>query len=163
MQLYGGQQIMKLNAQHYSSTFGFYIEQTNVRITDIAERFFKNNQIEISYTEYKALDLLVSNNGICQQDLANLIFKDKSFASRIAESLEQKGMIERRFEEKNKRLVKKLYVTDKGKTIVKHLFSKIKHIVEIALDEMGPVELEKLKRTLQQIQVSLEKMVNTKI
>ncbi len=101
--------------------------------------------------QYSTIDTISFNPGICQRDLSKLILKDRSFTSRILNGLEKEGFIRREVETKGKRLVKKLYITNKGEKILLNYHEKLKNLFLQIFEEISEEEFSAIR-------VGLEKM-----
>ncbi len=68
---------------------------------------------QIGYAEYVVLLELYDHNGCSQDELRRILFVDKALIARCAKSLELKGLICRRQDQKDRR-IKRLSVTAEG-------------------------------------------------
>lgn len=135
-------------SEHFISSFAYQIEQTAMYFKEVGEQFFKKQNIGMTLYEYKILDTVYLNNGICQIDLAKLILKERGFISRIVSQLEEKKYIERRSETKNRRLVKNLYITSKGKEIIEIHTPKLRAIINDIFKDINPDDIAKLQKEI---------------
>lgn len=63
---------------HYTDSIHYELEQTARLMRILTTQLFDRLSIELSPDEYSALDTVSINAGICQRDLAKLIFKGQS-------------------------------------------------------------------------------------
>ena len=68
----------------------------------------------ITVEEYTILDTLLSQNDLCQRDLAKLILKDRANTGKLLDGLEKRGLITRKLSIKNNRPVKLIEITEAG-------------------------------------------------
>jgi len=113
--------------------------------------------------QYIALDTIYCNPDICQRDLSKLILKDRSNTGRILSILEEKGFIKREIETKKKRLVKKIYLADKGRSLLEDNYPKIKEEFSFIFDDVTPDEFKTLRALLAKVRHSLSKCTNIQI
>ena len=93
-------------------------------------QYINSLNLGITAEQFLVLDTIDSGNNICQQDVADLLGKDKSNIKRIVEILEQKELITRVAGKKNNRLVNYLVITDNGKRLIKENIDKVKKFME---------------------------------
>ena len=93
-------------------------------------QYINSLNLGITAEQFLVLDTIDSGNNICQQDVADLLGKDKSNIKRIVEILEKKGLITRVAGKKNNRLVNYLVITDNGKRLIKENIDKVKKFME---------------------------------
>lgn len=117
----------------------------------------------VSFIEFKTLEIILLNDGVCQIDLARLIFKDRGTTSRLVDSLENKKMIKRLASTKNKKLVKTLHITQKGKDILDAYTPNLQNMVNELYKEVSKDDIEKMKQTLLQIKDCVSGIVTKKI
>lgn len=138
--------------EHFVNSIVYLMEQTTLYCRTKGAQFFEKLNIGITMDQYSILDTLSFNPGICQRDLSKLILKDRSFTSRLLNSLEDGNFVERKIETRGKRLIKELYLTSKGKEIIDNYHDKLKSLFlevfkDISEDEFKAVRagLEKMK------------------
>ena len=119
--------------------------------------------MSVTPDEFSALDVIMLNEGICQRELAKIILKDRPSTGRILDSLEKKGYVERFVDTKNNRLVRRVKLTDIGKTVTEDTSNKLRdyisHLPKVFSDE----DKEKLKDLIIRFRESLEQEVEMKI
>ncbi|MCE5285212.1 MAG: MarR family transcriptional regulator [Pelosinus sp.] len=98
--------------------------------------------IDLTFSEWFFLSNLYAHEGINQEDLSNFLLVDRAATARSVKTLEEKGLIARRPDESDKR-VKRLYLTEKGKSYKLFILSAVKRWVEyvtLGIDEATIVE-----------------------
>lgn len=149
--------------KHFTDSLFYQMELTAKYCRSLGVQVFTKLNFPITVDEYSAMDVIMLHDGICQRELAKLILKDRANTGRILNTLEQKGYIERFVDTKNKRLVRKMIITDEGKKIFKKASDVLKEhlssIPKILTDE----EKETLKNIMIKLREGLKKEVEMKI
>lgn len=148
---------------HYTESIIYAMEQTAIYFKIKGAQFFNQLNIGITVDQFVALDAIYSNNDICQRDLSKLILKDRSNTGRILNILEENGFVERAIETKKNRLVKKIYITEKGKKIIEENQEKLKTAFTKVFDDVSEEEFSSLRKTLGKLKESLSKTTNIQI
>lgn len=155
---------MKKVIKHYTESIHYDIEQTAKIIKLVAAQLFNKLNFDIVPEEYSALDVISCHSGICQRDLAKLIFKDRANTGRILNSLETKGLITRFVDTKNNRLVRKMAMTEAGYKKLNEINLKFEKALLHNREEIfSENDVENLQISLKKFRVSLEKLLELKI
>ena len=140
----------------------------NVRLTSRYLKAFISQCLEklckgISSDEIFTLDILKCNGSMCQRDLAKLLFKDRANTGKIAQSLQAKGLIFIKADQKNNRLIKNLSITDKGLEFLNDLTEKsmpiLNKISEKFTEEEYNILYNSLNKIINEIKPVLEKQI----
>lgn len=140
----------------------------NVRLTAryckafIVQALEKMN-VDITMDEVFTLDILRCDGPMCQRDLAKQLFKDRSNTGKIAQALQEKGLISINAMQRNNRLVKLLSLTDKGKNFLENLSEKSAYYLNIVTKIISEEEYETLQSILNKIRTNLSSIVETQI
>ena len=120
----------------------------------------------ISNIEFKELDLtkgqylyvvrICENPGIIQEQLIEMIKVDRSTATRAIQKLEINGFIEKKEDSHNKK-TKKLFPTEKGKTVYPFIKRENEHSNLVALKGFSDQETETAFELLERIRKNVEK------
>lgn len=143
--------------EHFVDSIVYLMEQTALYCKTKGSQFFEGQNIGVSLDQYTAIDTISFNSGICQRDLSKLILKDRSYTSRILNTLEEGNFIERKIETKGKRLVKKLYITDKGKQLLSEYQGKLKNVFHEAFKDITDEEFAALRNGLEKMKDCMSK------
>lgn len=143
--------------EHFVNSIVYLMEQTSKYCYEKGSQFFEEQNMGVSLDQYAAIDTISFNPGICQNDLAKLILKDRSYTSRILNTLEENKYIERKIETKGKRLIKGLYLTDKGKKILSDHHDKLKNLFLVAFSDFSDEEFAALRGGLEKMKVCISK------
>lgn len=119
----------------------------------------------ISNIEFKDVDLtkgqylyvvrICENPGIIQEKVADMIKVDRTTASRAIAKLEASGFIEKVADDHNKK-IKKLYPTEKGRSIYPFIKKENDHSNAIALSGLSDEESDALLHLLQRVRENVE-------
>lgn len=104
--------------EHFYDSIFHEIIKTAIYARVKGAQYFNKLNLGITFEQYIALDAISAQENICQRDLSKLILKDRSNTSRILNVMENQGFIERKVETKKNRLIKKIYITQKGKDLL---------------------------------------------
>jgi len=119
----------------------------------------------ISNIEFKDVDLtkgqylyvvrICENPGIIQEKVADMIKVDRTTASRAIAKLEARGFIEKVADDHNKK-IKKLYPTEKGRSIYPFIKKENDHSNAVALSGLSNEESDALLHLLQRVRENVE-------
>lgn len=119
----------------------------------------------ISNIEFKEYDLMkgqylylvriCENPGIIQEKLAEMIKVDRTTAARAIKKLEIQGFIEKRNDDKNKK-IKKLFPTEKGVNVYPFLKREGDYSNKVALSGFSEEEIDQIYQLLQRVRKNIE-------
>lgn len=151
---------MKKEIPSFTESIPYLIEQTSRYIELHGKAFFAKIAGDIiTSEEFRALDAIINNPDICQRDLAKLLLRDRVRTGRLLDSLENKNLITRFGDLKNKRLVKKMKLTQQGENLFNELIQKFKPHVEILRKNFTDKQVEELKTLLNSLKSALAEIV----
>lgn len=148
---------------HYFDSVIYSMEQTVTYSRIKGAQFFNDLNMGITIDQFTALDAIYCHNDICQRDLSKIILKDRSNTGRILNILEEKGFIKRTVETKGKRLVKKIYITNKGKKLVEESMPKLRQAFLQVFEDIPEEDFATLRKTLEKMRESLSKTTSIQI
>lgn len=99
--------------------------------------------IGITVYEYNLMINLYRNEGINQEEMAEILMVNKASVARMIKSLEAKGMV-RRAQGSNDKRIKNLYTTEKGKAQEAFLLSVLQRWIDFLSEDMD----EQMTRTV---------------
>ena len=118
--------------EHFRNTIFYQIELTAKYCKMLGAQVFEQYNLGITVEEYTILDTLLSQNDLCQRDLAKLILKDRANTGKLLDGLEKRGLITRKLSIKNNRPVKLIEITEAGTNQAEEAAKKIRpHYVAI--------------------------------
>lgn len=153
----------KSETRHYTDSVMYSMEQAVIYFRIKGAQFFNQLDLSITIDQFAALDAIYCNNDICQRDLSKIILKDRSNTGRILNILEENGFIKRAVETKSNRLVKKVYITEKGKNLVEESIPKLRGAFLQVFEDVSEEEFSSLRRTLDKLKESLSKTTSIQI
>lgn len=112
------------------------------------------DQFGLSTTRYYALFHIAMSPGISPSRLSNLMFCDKSNATRLLQGLEAEGYVVRRSHEFDRR-TQRLYLTESGAALQRHVTAAHIATVEHRLEALADDERGALAASLQRLNGSL--------
>lgn len=151
------------NPAHHVESILYVMEQTVVYTKIKAAQIISQLNIDVTIEQFAALDAIYCNNDICQRDLSKIILKDRSNTGRILNILEEKSFIERSVETKGRRLVKKVYITEKGKKLVEECLPVIKEKFSNIFEDISEEDLAILRTICTKMKDDLSKMTTIQI
>ncbi|MDR1167740.1 MAG: MarR family transcriptional regulator [Heliobacteriaceae bacterium] len=132
-----------------------HISLTAFKFRTKATSYIKSLKLDLTIDQLIILRILSFTPSISQNELAEILSKDKSNLSRMMDSLEKKGYILREAGLKSKRVVKKNTITAEGEKTVKKLMNIAQTLHSRALKGISQQELSTLKELLQKIRDNL--------
>ena len=154
---------MQINELRFTDSVVYSIEEIARYIEINGKDFFSKFTTTLTAEEFRTLDVIKYNPDICQRDLAKLILRDRVRAGRILDSLEEKELIRRFGDMKNKRLVKKMELTDKGSEIHQEIFEKLLPIHAKMSEKISPEQIKELKKLLGLLKEALVEMTEINV
>lgn len=148
---------------HYFDSVIYSMEQTVTYSRIKGAQFFNDLNMGVTIDQFTALDAIYCSENICQRDLSKIILKDRSNTGRILNILEEKEFIKRAIETKGKRLVKKIYITDKGKNLVEESMPKLRKAFLQVFEDVSEEEFSALRKILAKMRESLSKTTSIQI
>ncbi|MFD1038977.1 MarR family winged helix-turn-helix transcriptional regulator [Virgibacillus byunsanensis] len=106
--------------------------------------------------QYLYMVRICENPGIIQEKLAEMIKVDRTTAARAVKKLETNGFIEKK-EDKHNKKIKKLFPTEKGKSVYPLIKTENDFSNTVALEGFSESEEESLFNLLQRVRKNIEK------
>lgn len=100
-------------------------------------------ELNLTFSEYSILMRIYSNEGVKQDDLANMLYLDKAVVTRTINLLQEKKLIYRQ-QGQNDRRVRHIYLTEYGRQQYDFLCSIVKAWVDYLVADMEPELVNKL-------------------
>ena len=153
----------KKNVKHFTESIFYSIEQIARYVEINGKEFFTKFTDELTPEEFRTMDVILCNPDICQMDLAKLILRDRVRTGRILDGLEEKGLIMRYSDMKNKRLVKKMELTETGKHYYDEITEKLYPYLENFYEKFTNAQLEELKNLLHLLENAVSSVTNVQV
>jgi DNA-binding MarR family transcriptional regulator len=112
-------------------------------------------EYDLTKGQYLYLVRICENPGIIQEKLAEIIKVDRTTAARAIKKLEMNGFIEKKDDQHNKK-IKKLFPTEKGKSVYPFIKRENNHSNEVALEGFSEEEVETIFYLLQRVRKNVE-------
>ncbi|EMR04957.1 transcriptional regulator SlyA [Bhargavaea cecembensis DSE10] len=112
-------------------------------------------EADLSKGQYLYMVRICEHPGIIQEKLAEMIKVDRTTAARAIMKLEEKGFIEKRDDESNRR-IKKLFPTEKGLGVYPFIVREHEHSNSVALEGFSEDEADILLRLLRRVRKNVE-------
>ncbi|MEI2471136.1 MarR family winged helix-turn-helix transcriptional regulator [Peribacillus frigoritolerans] len=111
---------------------------------------------DLTKGQYLYLVRICENPGMIQEKVAEMIKVDRTTAARAIKKLEINGFIEKK-EDKHNKKIKKLYPTEKGKSIYPFIKRENDYSNTVALEGLSEREVETISDLLQRVRKNVEK------
>ena len=149
--------------EHFRNTIFYQIELTARYCKLLGAQVFEKFNVGITVEEYTILDTLLSENQLCQRDLAKLILKDRANTGKLLDGLEKKGFITRKLSIKNNRPVKLIEITEDGIRQAEEAANKIRpHYIEIK-EQIANSDVAKVGELLKELRNVLNDTLDIQI
>ena len=148
---------------HFSESVFHDIIKTAIFARIQGSQYFNKLNASITFEQFIALDAISSKENICQRDLSKLILKDRSNTGRILNVLEKEGFIGRNIETKNNRLVKKIFILQKGLDLLEEQGKRMKEDLGNVFDSIPQEDFDKLRLILRKMRECMKKEISMQI
>ncbi len=141
----------------------YAVEKTSMYYRIKGAQFFSN--YEVTAEQFCVLEALYysQEEKVCQRDISKKILKDRSNTGRLLNILEEKRFVSRVVDTRQKRLVKMVSITQKGKELYEKISPEIKKVFLKTLDGVSMEELDFVKNILRKIRENLSKDITIQI
>ena len=109
------------------------------------KKYFAATGLSITPQNWHALNRLWYKDGLSQAELANKIFRDYPFTTRLVDDLEKKGLVARK-RNANDRRVNNVFLTKKGKEFKYKVFPLFQDMAESLRTGLSDSELLRLRK-----------------
>ena len=141
----------EIKANHYTECLIYSIDKVLREVKAELNQYISNLEPNITAEQFVVLDTIYCNEDICQQDVAKILYKDKSNIKRMVEILENKKYIVRKTGRKNNRLVNYLAITDAGRKLVDRIIEQVKEHIKHAFSNITDEEIDILKNIISKL------------
>jgi len=146
--------------EHYIDSVVYSLEQTMKCFNLRGVQYFNELKIGITSEQFTVLDTVYCNDGIYQRDLSKLILKDRSNTTRILNVLEKNDFIVRSVGTENNRLVKNIFITDKGKKIIEDNMPQLVDLFFKLFEDVTEDDFATFRKLLDKFKAGLSKSIN---
>jgi DNA-binding MarR family transcriptional regulator len=113
-------------------------------------------EYDLTKGQYLYLVRICENPGIIQEKLAEMIKVDRTTAARAIKKLDINGFVEKK-EDKHNKKIKKLFPTEKGKTVYPFIKKENDYSNSVALEGFTEKEIKNIFNLLQRVRKNIEK------
>ncbi len=149
--------------EHFRNTIFYQIELTARYCKLLGAQVFEQFNVGISIEEYTILDTLLMQQELCQRDLAKLILKDRANTGKLLDSLEKKGLVERKLSVKNNRPVKLIEITKEGIKQAEEAAAKIRPQYMAIKEQIDNSDIAKVGELLTELRTILNESLKIQI
>ena len=147
--------MIDIQKEHYIDTVIYSIDKIIKGLKVELKNKLETLNIGITGEQFIVLDTICGKENIYQQQLSEIIMKDKSNTNRILKILEQKGLITKEYGNVKNRLVYFLKPTDAGRKIVEDNMPKIKQFITEIFKNIDNSEIDILHKLSTKFQADL--------
>ena len=151
--------MIDIQKDHYIDTVIYSIDRIIKGLKIELKNKLETLNIGITGEQFIVLDTICGIDNLYQQQLSEIIMKDKSNTNRILKILEQKKLIVKEYGNVNNRLVYFLRATDEGKKIVENNMPKIKQFITDIFKNIDNSEIDILHKLSNKFQADLSDVI----
>ena len=132
-----------------------YVNILNSRIKKCFFDKLQENGINITPEQYLVLDILWEKQSLSQQNIADIIKKDKNSVTKIIDSLEKKNLV-KRVVDKHDRRINKIELTDEAVALEKTTTDVAIKFMNDVVEGIDKQELDNFVKVMLQMKENLE-------
>lgn len=137
----------------FENSIGPWMGVTVKMVECYLQELFTEHGLDLSKEQMIILRKLHGQNGLNQNELASLTFRDKSSMTRLLNKMERKNYIQRRQCEEDKR-INLVFLTEKGRTIFKHTKPVLRKLINTLEKNITNDEKKVLIKILKKVQLN---------
>lgn len=144
---------MKLEevAIDFEKSIGPWLGKTSKIVDYYLLEVFQRHDLDLSKEQMIVLKKLHDSDGLNQNELAFLTFRDKSSLARLLSKMEKKKYITRRQNAEDKR-INEVFLTEEGRSIFKKTRPAIRDLLDIMEHGISQEEKDQIIRILKKVQ-----------
>ncbi len=154
--------MIDIDKEHYVDTVIYSIDRIIKGLKQELKNKLETLNIGITGEQFIVLDTICGTENIYQQQLSEIIMKDKSNTNRILKILENKKLIKKEYGNVNNRLVYFLHPTEEGRKIVEDNIPTIKQFITDIFKNIDNSEIEILHKLSRKFQADLSEVTSDK-
>ena len=135
---------------------GFHANRTGRLMAKHLSKAFHDEGVTLNGDQLPILLHLWMKDGLNQQEIADVVFRDKATVARIIHFLEKENLVLRVPDEKDKRN-NKIYLTHKGKELESKVLPMASQLKQKALEGIAPKDIAICNKVLEKIYNNLNK------
>lgn len=133
----------------------FYVNILNSRIKKCFFDRLQENGINITPEQYLVMDILWENQSLSQQNIADVIQKDKNSVTKIIDSLEKKNFVSRVVDKKDRR-INRIELTKEGEALEKNTTEVAIKFMNDTIEGIDNQDLNTLVDVMRKLKNNLE-------
>ncbi len=134
-----------------------YFVITGVANTALArrlQRYFRENNIDLTVEQWSVLVHLWKEDGVSQQDLANKTYRDKPSMTRLVDNLERTGLVTRKASPDDRR-INRIFLTEDAKALRDKTMALANQTLLDGLEGVSAEDIEVTRKVLTQVYENL--------
>ena len=133
-----------------------YVNFLNSRIKKCFIDRLQKHGINVTPEQYLVLDILWEKQSLSQQNIADIIQKDKNSVTKIIDSLEKKNLVNRVVDKKDRR-INKIELTSDGLALEKITTDVAINFMNDVVKDIDSKDLEKFVKVMCKLKDNLDK------
>ncbi|NND79030.1 MAG: MarR family transcriptional regulator [Maribacter sp.] len=144
---------MKTKEDHidFENSIGPWMGMTVKMVEYYLQALFNEHGLDLSKEQMVILKKLHEHNGLNQNELASLTFRDKSSMARLLSKMEKKNHIHREQSEEDKR-INLVFLTDKGRSMFKQTRPVLEKLISTMEENITMEEKKMMIKILKKVQ-----------
>lgn len=131
-----------------------WISKTSKLLGIYMADFFKQRGIDMTREQLILLKFLKDKDGRMQNELAVITERDKASLTRLVRTLERKALVERRSDDKDRR-VNRIYLTQKGRQTMEEVVPVLREMIAAVQKDISSDEIAVFIATIKKVQQNL--------
>ncbi len=137
-----------------------YVNILNSRIKKCFIDRLQQNGINVTPEQYLVLDILWEKQSLSQQNIADLIQKDKNSVTKIIDSLEKKNLVNRVVDQRDRR-INKIELTQEGLALEKITTKVAINFMNDTIKSIDNQDLDKFVEVMRRLKDNLDNIEAT--
>lgn len=135
----------------FEKSLGPWVGRTSKLVDYHIQEGLDKNGLDLTKEQMVVLKVVNDQDGLNQNELASLTYRDKSSLARLLAKMEKKGYLYRRQNEEDKR-INEVFLTPMGRDIFEECKVVIKDILQTMEQDLSVSEIRETIRVLRQVQ-----------
>ncbi len=135
----------------FENSIGPWMGITVKMVEYYLQALFNEHGLDLSKEQMIILKKLHKQDGLNQNELASLTFRDKSSMARLLSKMEKKNYIQRKQSKEDKR-INLVFLTEKGRTIFKQTRPVLKKLINTMEENITMEEKKQMIKILKKVQ-----------
>jgi DNA-binding MarR family transcriptional regulator len=137
------------------SNYGFHIEVTMKKIRQTLQKKLAEKEFDLTVDQWVILDHLMKIDGLSQQKLGQLTFKDAPTITRIIDLMVRKGLVERKVATNDRRKFS-IGLTSTGREIYGLVLPEVESLRSAGWQHLSENDFSELMRILKTVFINME-------